>query len=118
MAPPTKYRRGIHRVLFNMERDMHKEFQELCWSERKTVSEKLNELIMEVIEKKALGDQTPINISYGKEQDKPSQSDIRQWLPREDAIRMAAAVSMDSKQWRHLGETCQIIARKIDTGYL
>lgn len=105
-------------MTLSVEKDRWKDFEELCYKERKSVSLKIAEMLEEELEKKALGESNPIRISYGTEKEKPSQSDIRIWLSRDDAVRMAAAVPMDSKQWRHLGETCQIIARKIDTGYL
>lgn len=114
------YRTRVAKTL-NFEEHIFSDFEELCKEENVYPSHKLQELIIGELEKKVVGQKNPLNVSYGKVKEKlsQSQSDIRQWLPRDVAIKMAAAtMPMDAAQWRHLGETCQIIARKIDTGYL
>lgn len=120
MPAPSKYR-NIHRLNINIERDMFNDFKDLCWDERKSISDKINELILETVEKKAFGDQTPIKISYNRPQQKASpmsQSDIRLWLPRNEALLMAKRYPLDAIQWQHLSQTFSIIARKVQTGYL
>jgi hypothetical protein len=112
------YRTRVAKTL-NFEEHIFSEFEELCKEENVYPSHKLQQLMIGELEKKVVGHQNPLNVSYRQEKEKLSQSeDIRQWLPRDVAIKMAADVPMDAQQWRHLGETCQIIARKIDTGYL
>lgn len=64
MPAPNKYR-NIHRLNVNIEKDMLNEFRDLCWSEKKTLSDKINELIVETVEKKALGERNPIDVQYG-----------------------------------------------------
>jgi hypothetical protein len=114
-----EYRDRIIKTL-NFEQQIYKEFEQLCQEENVYPSQKLQELMLETLQKKVVG-QNPLNVLYGIEAKKPSsveQSDIRLWLPRNDAIKMAKHVRMDERQWLHLSETCRIIARKVQTGYL
>lgn len=119
MPAPSKYR-NIHRLNINIEKDMLNEFRDLCWEERKSLSDKINELIVETVEKKVVGSQNPLNISYGIQEEKPSvsQCDIRHWLPRHDAIAMARRMNLSANDYEHLSQTFEIIARKVKTGYL
>ncbi len=135
MAPPKTFR-AIKPVHFNAEFDRFKEFEEICSQERKTVTQKFNEFIIQTIERNSIAEndmpkenisclgytpkpvQQKINGIQQQEQQQLQQSDLRMWLPRTQAFKMARKVPMDAQQWIHLGETCRIIAEKIRTGYL
>lgn len=73
-------------VTLSVEKDRWKDFEELCDKERKSVSLKIAEMLEEELEKKALGGQNPINISYGKQQEKPFQSDLTAWFGHVDTV--------------------------------
>ena len=94
MVATTKYR-NIHRFNVNIEKDRFNDFKDLCWEERKSISDKINELIIETVEKKALGDQTPINVSYGKEQEKPLQQQPQQLTLNDWVVKIS---EMDNLQ--------------------
>ena len=49
MAPPKVYR-SIKRFCINTDDNMFKEFEEICWHERKSATQKLNELIIQTVE--------------------------------------------------------------------
>lgn len=105
-------------ITVNAELDILKDIKELCEKERKSLSEKINELMIGELEKKALGDYTPINVSYNKAEEKPLQSDIRQWLDKKQAIIMARKSNLSLQEWHHLKDIICIIDRKVTTGYL
>lgn len=86
MPADRKWRHPVHKTL-NFETDRYKEFQDLCWSERKSVSEKIDEMITETLEKKVMGSQNPINVSYGEEQEKPLQLDLTQWIDHVEQVQ-------------------------------
>jgi hypothetical protein len=71
MPAANKYRNG-RRVNLYVENDMLNDFKDICWSERKTLTDKINELIIETVEKKAKGDHTPIKVSYARKENKSS----------------------------------------------
>jgi hypothetical protein len=84
LGASKKYRHRLY-VGFNFEQDRIKEFEDLCWRERKTMSDKLNEMISEQLEKNAVGLNNPIKISYG-ETNKDNHKDcwrnnLDQWIP-------------------------------------
>src|ERR671910_913128 len=64
MPAPKKYRNTTP-FLFNPELDRFNEFKDLCHRERKSVAQKLNELIVQAIESDGIGKDNPLGISYG-----------------------------------------------------
>jgi hypothetical protein len=65
MPAAKKFRNRLY-VGFNFEADRIREFEEICWRERKSMSEKLNEMVEEQLEKNVAGLNNPIKISYGE----------------------------------------------------
>lgn len=64
MAPLKRFR--TKRLLtFNAELDIVKEFEEICHNERKSITEKLNELIVHTVERAGIGENNPLGITYG-----------------------------------------------------
>jgi hypothetical protein len=59
-------------ITLNAELDILREIKELCEKERKSLSEKVNELFIGELEKKAVGEANPIKIPYGLDREKPS----------------------------------------------
>lgn len=64
MPAPKKYRNTTP-FLFNPELDRFNEFKDLCHRERKSVAEKLNELIVHAVERDGIGENNPLGITYG-----------------------------------------------------
>ncbi|HYZ60228.1 MAG TPA: hypothetical protein VE544_11280, partial [Nitrososphaeraceae archaeon] len=64
MPAPKKYRNTTP-FLFNPELDRFNEFKEICHRERKSVAQKLNELIIQTIETDGIGESNPLGITYG-----------------------------------------------------
>jgi hypothetical protein len=64
LPAPKKYRNTTP-FLFNPELDRFNEFKELCHREKKSISEKLNELIVQAIETDGIGEDNPLGIMYG-----------------------------------------------------
>jgi hypothetical protein len=64
LPAPKKYRNTTP-FLFNAELDRFNEFKELCHKEKKSVQEKLNELIIQTIETDGIGKDNPLGITYG-----------------------------------------------------
>jgi hypothetical protein len=67
-------------ITVNAELDILKEIKELCEKERKSLSEKINELFIEELEKKVVGCKNPLNVSYNQQEEKPLQTDLTQWI--------------------------------------
>ena len=125
---------GRHKLLHeqvsrmhSFERDRYREFEQLCKEKDVSVSEGLRMLIEGELEKKVKGDlvePNPLNLprntidTYVCNPKNPSQSDLREWLPRKEAINKAKRIPLDVNDWRHLKETFQIIYDKKRTGYL
>jgi len=111
-------------MLVSFERDRLREFEEYCTQSKISVSQGVRELLEEFLEKKALGESREPNpchisyITYTTHQEKPSQSDLRDWLPRTQAIKRAKILPFSSGEWSHIAETFNIIAQKKRTGYL
>jgi|SRR5262245_17270508 len=78
--------------------------------------------LKEQVRKKGVGDKpNAIGVLYNlydNETKKSSQSDLREWLPQKQAFIMAKKQHLTSEEWKHLGNTCHIIATKVRTGYL
>ena len=68
-----EYRDRIIKTL-NFEQQIFKEFEQLCKEERVYPSQKLQELMIGELEKKVVGSQNPLNVSYGNQKEKPLQS--------------------------------------------
>lgn len=85
-------------------------------------SEFIVSLLKEQTRKKIVGpSENPIGVLYNiynVEKQKPLQSDLRDWLPRNEAIKKASKMPLDTKQWDHLAQTFHIIADKKRSGYL
>lgn len=106
-------------VTISVEKDIFTDFIDLCDRERKSISLKFSEMMEEELQKNVMGEINPLRIRYGDEQEnKPIQGDIRDWLPRSEAIAKARNIPLDARQWDFIAETCRIIARKQRTGYL
>jgi len=119
-------------IIISVEKDRWNEFVELCDKERKSQSLKIDEILINELQKNPLGEEvgpraSPLaNIEKYKKTNKrsshkeldPAQCDLRSWLPRDMAYKMAKTVNLDSNQWKHLGETFIQIAMKKRTGYL
>lgn len=108
---------------------MFKEFEEVCWRERKSVTQKLNELIEQTVRVNGnIKDALAFALGNGgngngkQQQGQPSQSDIRQWLVYKSSLEMVREQvrrqRLDTKEQKRVGETLQIIGRKLTTGYL
>jgi hypothetical protein len=112
---------------------MFKEFEEICFQERKSVTQKLNELITKTVENNGIvgGEEiNSLNLPYGnggngkyqQQQQQRSQCDIRLWIPYNEALvmarRMVAGNRLNADDCAHLAKTFQTIERKIRTGYL
>lgn len=84
----TKRKSFRNRTQANLqvERDRWLEFIELCDKERKSVSLKIDEMLAEELQKNALGAQTPINILYGIEKEKPLPVTLDEWMQRIESI--------------------------------
>lgn len=98
----------------NAELDVLNEIKELCRKERKTLSEKINELFIEELEKKAVGETNPLGISYGRQEEKPSLGTLDAWIRRTDAIQLIKGVDADIAE--HIGINMIIAARFKKTG--
>jgi hypothetical protein len=106
-------------MLISFERDRLREFEEQCTEANISVSEGVRQLVDQELEKKAEGEcPNPCNISYITYSNKSSQSDLRDWLPRKEAIDKAKKMPLGISDWKHLKETFQIIYDKKRTGYL
>lgn len=64
MPAPKKYRNTTP-FLFNAELDRLNEFKAVCHKEKKSVQEKLNELIIQAVERAGIGENNPLGITYG-----------------------------------------------------
>lgn len=126
MPAPRRYR-SIRRLALNVESDMLKEFEDLCWNERKSVTDKINELIEQTVRGNgkdalafALGNGN--GNGHTTKHQQPSQYDIRLWIPYKNALEMVRdqvrKQRLDTKEQKLVGETLQIIGRKLTTGYL
>jgi hypothetical protein len=73
-------------ITVNAELDILKEIKELCEKERKSLSEKINELFIEELEKKVVGCKNPLNVSYNQQEEKPFQSDLIAWFDHVDTV--------------------------------
>jgi hypothetical protein len=80
LARPKAYRNRVIKTL-NFEKDIFSEFEELCKEENVYPSHKLQKLMIGELEKRALGERTPIKIAYRKgEKNKSVQMDLGFWL--------------------------------------
>src|SRR5262245_19173664 len=93
------------------ERDRYLEFEQLCKNEKISVSEGLRILIERELEKKAEGEErtNPLNLpnskyTYVLNPKKDLQSDIRQFMRRNDIIKTAKNLKADE---------CEIIANNL-----
>src|SRR5690242_15727052 len=66
MVRERRYKRRTS-FLMNTDYDVLEDFRKLCSNERKDVSEKLNELTREELQKNVVGVATPINIPYSND---------------------------------------------------
>lgn len=73
VRPKTYHDRTSTSVSF--EKQLLNEFNELCVKERKTLSEKIGELVQEQLEKNAVGISNPIGLRYVKEIDSKNTLD-------------------------------------------
>ena len=82
MARPKEYRTRIAATL-NFEMNVYEEFQDLCKKEEISVSKRLQDIMVEEIQKNALGSHNPIGVLYNLYNNKPNkscQSDLTQWF--------------------------------------
>jgi hypothetical protein len=87
MPAPKKYHSRTY-VGFNFEADRIKDFEHLCWTEHKTMSEKINEMVNGELEKNAIRAPNPINVSFDPEHNKDtvSHNDCWKQLTMYDAV--------------------------------
>jgi len=76
MAPPTVYRGGKKDVHFFIDFNRFKDFEELCHKEGKTVTQELNEYVVQKIERNSIGEDIGENISCLGYSPKPVQQKI------------------------------------------
>lgn len=81
-------------ITVNAEVDILKEIKELCEKERKSLSEKVNELFIGELEKKVKGSLNPLNVHYGIQEEKLSFGTLDQWLTRDKALKAIRAVKV------------------------
>jgi hypothetical protein len=62
--------RGGTRTLY-VDRQLDKEFEDLCRDERTSYSEKVRELVVHELESKAIPEQNPLNVKYGSSDGEP-----------------------------------------------
>lgn len=108
-------------MLISFERDRLREFEEQCSNAKISVSEGVRQLVEQELEKKELGESqgaNPCNLRYTVNTEKPLQSDLRQWIDRKEAIRMARTMNLSPQQWHSIKDNVVIIDRKVTTGYL
>lgn len=76
--------------------------------------------MIEELQKKVVGCQNPLNVSYRKQEEKPSysQSDLRLWINKKEALHNARRQRYSSEELKYIIENLQIIHRKVETGYL
>ena|SRR5690242_5931090 len=74
MVRERRYKRSTS-FLMNTDYDVLEDFRKLCSNERKDVSEKLNELIREELQKNVVGVGTPINIPYSNDINQSGKKD-------------------------------------------
>ena len=63
--PAAKKYRNTTPFLFHPELDRFNEFKDICHRERKSVAQKLNELIIQTVERDGIGENNPLGITYG-----------------------------------------------------
>lgn len=100
VRPKTYHDRTSTSLSF--EKQMLNEFMELCWRERKTVSEKVTEMMQQELQKNVMGLTNPIKISYG-ETNKDNHKDcwrhnLDQWIFIDHQEAKEMIESLPSKQ--------------------
>lgn len=103
-------------ITINAELDILKEIKDLCEKERKSLSEKINELFIGELEKKVVG-QNPLNISYDIQREKPSLGTLDAWISRTEAIRLIKKID-DADTCEHIGKNLIVAARFKRTGII
>lgn len=80
--------RDRSQLFISAEKDILKEFQELCDKERKSVSLKLNEMMLEEVQKNPLGPVAgnPINIEFNNQSIKSSNVESLDYFIERNAI--------------------------------
>lgn len=106
-------KKGIY--LF-VEQSYWNDFIDVCDSERKTVSRKFNEMVAEEIQKKAVGEDTPIRIKYGKGKNNPFPFQMRldAWTTRHAAVQNIK--DMDAQMIENIGLNMIYASRFKKTG--
>lgn len=91
-------------VLLSVERDRWPDFVDLCDREHKSVSLKFSEMLEEELQKNVIGESNPLKIMYGIEENKLFQSDIRQFMRRNDILKTSKDLKADE---------CELIANNL-----
>jgi hypothetical protein len=79
MFKRKEYSERVTKTL-NFESRVYSDFEKLCTEERTYPSHRLQELMVGELEKKGVGAMDPLNIRYHKQEEKPLQTDLTQWL--------------------------------------
>jgi len=92
----------------NFEEHIFSEFEELCKEENIYPSHKLQKLMIGELEKKVVGNPNPLNVSYGKAEEKPLQTDLTQWI---DQVHQAKDDSDMLNVFEGMGRNIMVTAK-------
>lgn len=91
--------------------NVYEEFEEICYKERISISKKIQNFMEEEIQKNPSGDQTPIKITYRKQQNKPTQSvpiTLDQWIHKLKTMESIPEIGRIQGFHKTVAEKCKM----------
>lgn len=114
-----EYRDRIIKTL-NFEQQIYKEFEQLCQEEHIYPSQKLQELMIETLQKKVVG-QNPLNVSYGTPKEKSLDSKrfliptLDEWIIKLKEMDNIGEIGSIQGYHTRVAEKCRIRINQLKT---
>lgn len=110
MTRNKEYHTRVPKTL-NFEMNVYEEFEELCKKESISISKKIQSFMVDEIQKNPSGDQTPIKITYRKQQNKPTQSvpiTLDQWIHKLKTMESIPEIGRIQGFHKTVAEKCKM----------